>query len=500
LTRLLTIRALAALLLLLAGSASAQQRAPKQAPPPVPPPAEQPAPPPTPDYGPDIQAIRSRLDEVEKELVAEKKRADDEAAARADAEKKAADEKAAAEARAAKERRPPGHGILIAPGVVLSSYIQAQYESHQDSEDAVAQNGAPLNQDRFLVRRGRVKLTGDWEYAGLLFELNGGNTRGLYNVNVQHAEASLHYREDPSAPPLVELALGVIDQPFGFDLTRSSRERYFVERAFGVRSLFQGPPDVGGRVAGNWRFFRWTLALMNGEPLNEAGGFPGLDPTGNKDVFLRVGFAGKVGDTLRLSGDVSALKGSGFHAGATASKARLEWKDSNENGVIDPGETTPVSAVTATQSLHFDRWASGADVQLAWKNPLGDLRVAAEIILAENLDRNLFPADPIVDARNTREFAWYVEAVQEIGDHFFAGIRYDVYDPDSDVLDTRGGKVFKDDQTIRTVSPIAGLMIIDRARLLAEYDFISDHLARNSAGVPADLPNDIFTLRLQVQM
>src|SRR5690606_8424014 len=76
-------------LALLASPASAQKaRAP--APPPEAETAQpqEPPPPPPPDYGPDISAIRARLDQLEKELAAEKQRADAEAAARAEAEKK----------------------------------------------------------------------------------------------------------------------------------------------------------------------------------------------------------------------------------------------------------------------------------------------------------------------------------------------------------------------------------------------------------------------------
>ncbi len=80
------------------------------------------------------------------------------------------------------------------------------------------------------------------------------------------------------------------------------------------------------------------------------------------------------------------------------------------------------------------------------------------------------------------------------------GIRYDLYNPNSDSTDSRGGKFLPSSQTIRTVSPLVGLTLPDRARLVFQYDHISDLLARDSKGVPTDFKNDQWTLRLQVML
>jgi hypothetical protein len=34
--------------------------------------------------------------------------------------------------------------------------------------------------------------------------------------------------------------------------------------------------------------------------------------------------------------------------------------------------------------------------------------------------------------------------------------------------------------------------------LVAEYDWVEDHEGRNSSGMPADLKNNVFTLRAEV--
>jgi len=110
-------------------------------------------------------------------------------------------------ASAAAEEKDPRSGLLadagypLTPGVtadpfkneiVVSGYLQAQYESHQDSEDQQPQGGTQLNQNRFLLRRGRIRVTKDWDYAQIVVEVDGNTVRGPA-MKLQKAEASLLY-------------------------------------------------------------------------------------------------------------------------------------------------------------------------------------------------------------------------------------------------------------------------------------------------------------------
>lgn len=385
-------------------------------------------------------------------------------------------------------------------GLGVSGYVQGQYESHEDSRDQMGTGSNLLNRDRFLLRRARLKVAGDWKWAGALLELNGSTTGGGFGVSVRRAEASLRYRPDDGGAPLVEGAIGVMDQPFGFELLQSSRERLFMERSLVVRSLFPSPADVGARVGGTLDWFHWALAVMNGEPQGEKIGFPGGDPNGAKDLFLRVGAHTRPTPSLRISGDVSVLQGKGFHQGSPGTKERLEWRDLNEDGIAQAYEYTPIPATAATPSANFDRWAVGADVQIALDTSLGTTALYGEMIYGENLDRLHNANDPVVTGLDAREFGWYVAVTQDIGSFVKAGFRYDVYEPDSNTFDKRQGQLLPASSKIETFSPVVALELPDTARLSLQYDIVRDHLARASSGVPADLANDVLTLRLQVQM
>lgn len=385
--------------------------------------------------------------------------------------------------------------VSLPAGLSISGYLQTQYESHADSEDQLDPQGGTLNRDFFRVPRARLRVLGDWGIAGAHLELNGGTGPRGHFLDLYRAEGILRYRTEPDAAPIVEGRLGLMKIPFGYELVQSSSRRPFMERSLVVRSLFPNTTDSGALVGGTFGAFHWQFAAMNGtQP-----GFLGEDPNARKDLLVRVGFDTRASSLLRFSGDVSVLQGKGFHPGSPATKPRLEWRDLNEDGVVQPFETAGVPGRAAIPSASFHRWAVGADAQIEITTPIGATRLLGEIILAQNLDRHLFQNDPEVTGLDARQFGFYAGIVQELGDHVFAGFRYDSYDPDANVFDNRGGKLLPRDMRIQSYSPVLGLVLPERAQLSFQYDFVQDGLARDETGIPTDRANDSWTLRLQVE-
>ncbi len=386
------------------------------------------------------------------------------------------------------------------PIVEINGYAQLQYESHADSEDQLRQGGSLLNQNRFSVRRIRLELSRRYDFTGYLVELDGNTTSGP-SFGLHRAEGSVFYSTKQGQPALIELTGGLLKLPFGYETPESSRSRWFMERTTASKAFFPTEVDVGVRLHGAWRFLRYGVALTNGEPKGtKASNFQLQDPNKAKDVTLRVGADAPVGDSLRLSGGVSYLAGKGFHAGDDATKSRVVWSDSNENGVIDSGELNGVAGTAAVPAENFRRWAVGADFQTRLRTSLGWSTVFVEAVAAVNLDRGLYIANPTKSTPDAREFGWHLGFTQEVTKYAVVGFRYDSYNPDSDLLDSRGGQFLPSNQTISTYSPLIGLALPDRARLVFQYDFIRDNLARDKTGVPTDLSNDQWTLRLQVNL
>lgn len=386
------------------------------------------------------------------------------------------------------------------PGVSVSGYAQLQYESHQDSEDQLRQGGTLLNQDRFLARRVRLEFSRRYSFTGYLVEIDGNTTNGP-SFGLHRAEGSLFHQgiATKGQPALVELTAGILKLPFGYETPESSRHRWFMERTLTSRALFPNEVDVGVRLHGGWRFLRYGVALTNGEPKGtKATSFQLQDPNHAKDITLRVGAEVRPHEKLQVAGGVSYLAGRGFSAGQDATKSRITWTDSNQNGQVDQGEIVGIPGTAAVEAQNFRRWAVGGDLQVRLRSFLGWTSVFGEAIAAVNLDRGLYIADPIGSSRDSREFGWHIGVSQEITQYSIVGFRLDAYDPDSDLLDNRGGQFLPANQTISTYSPLVGLALPDRARLVFQYDVVRDHLARDKTGVPTDLANNQWTLRLQV--
>ena len=125
-------------------------------------------------------------------------------------------------------------------------------------------------------------------------------------------------------------------------------------------------------------------------------------------------------------------------------------------------------------------------------------------MIANNMDRGLFIADPILTHFDNREVGFSLGLTQEIFGYGVVGFRFDSYDPSSgDQQGLQGGALLPLSQTVRTYSPLLGVALPEklglpaRARLLFEYDVIRDELGRDPRGVPTDLANDTWTMRLQ---
>ena len=203
----------------------------------------------------------------------------------------------------------------------------------------------------------------------------------------------------------------------------------------------------------------------------------------------------------RNVGGVSGVTGRGFHAGTSVTKSSVTWRDANDNGVVDPNELIGVAAQAETPSKSFARFAVGGDLQLYVKTPLGETMLYGEIVTAKNLDRGFFVADPVAPPGvDLREFGWYVGILQPITEYGIVGFRAEYYDPNADSSEQRAAKILPLKNSVRTYSPLVGLQLPKRARLLFQYDIIRDHLARDAQGVPTDLRNDAWTLRLQVHL
>lgn len=385
----------------------------------------------------------------------------------------------------------------------FSGYVQLDWVVHdQASHDEIDfSNRAPLNRDRFLLRRGHVRLDADRGPLSAVVEVDA-NTNAGAQLRPVDVEAGLHWpwgsgsEEPEDGRPALAFDVGLMKIPFGVEVPESDAVRPFLERSTAMRALFPGEFDLGARLVGRYRGLELSVALMNGHPIGDAV-FPALAPASAKEIVGRLSSRAEIAAKVGLEIGVSADGGRGFHEGTPTTKDQLVWRDDNGDGIVQATEIDVVAGSSATPSRTFDRFAIGADARLsATLVPLGELTIRGEIVRSKNLDRGLEVADPIGAGYDLREFGWSAGVTQEITRWGMIGVRYDRYDPDADAHEQRAIRVVPADRSHATLALMA-MLRYQNGRLVVEYDRNHDALGRTASGVPTSLASDAVILRGQ---
>lgn len=365
-------------------------------------------------------------------------------------------------------------------------------EASLDELDPVSR--APLNEERLLIRRGRLRAEAQRDALSLALELDG-NTAAGPAMRLVGAHAAWSFARG-GASPLFVMTAGLVKIPFGADVPASEREKPFLEPPAMSRALFPGNYDAGVVVSGRYGLARWSFAAMNGAPVGDAQ-WRGRDPAGSYDFIGRIG--GEIGDRrFRVEAGVSALTGSGLHPGTPPTKDAIQWVDDNQNGRVDATEIQIVPGGPGSPSETFSRDALGADLAVHWcLCVLGTGTASFEAVIATNLDRAIVFADPIAVSRDVRELGISIGAVQNLGEQVQIGARYDRYDADRDARDRQGVDLVNVHKIFSTLSVMASARWHD-ARITAQYDHERNPFGRGDNGAPITRAADRVTLRAQV--
>jgi hypothetical protein len=380
--------------------------------------------------------------------------------------------------------------------LTTSGFLQADaVVKDQSSQDQLSPAGAaPLNTQRFLIRRAHLSVEAHHRALGAVIEIEGSTVSGMA-LGLARTELVTGWAGPARS---FELGLGLVRIPFGLEVQQWYPDRFFLERSNVSRALFPGILDLGARAQGSWRFFRAQAAVMNGNPVGDAS-FAARDPNAAKDIVGRLGVDATVAGKLHVSVGVSSLKGTGFHQGAPATKDVLFWRDQNEDGIVQLSEIQVIPGRAATASQNFSRFAVGADGRIDTNMPrLGRFVLFGEVVWASNLDRALQPADPIASGRDLREFGWVVGVTQELTSRAALGIRYDFYNPDLDGFRQTPTAIAPKDMTFRTWTFALSWGGLGRNRLVLEYQHNHNALALAADGSPTTLAADTLTLRGQM--
>lgn len=363
--------------------------------------------------------------------------------------------------------------------------------SQQALDELDPSTGAPINDERFLIRRGRLRADGKKGNLFGLVELDGNTIEGP-TARILQAQVGWKHGD------LVKVRAGMFRIPFGAEVPMQERIKWFLEPPTVSRALFPGNYDGGLMASGALGFAHWAIAMTNGAPVADAQ-WRGVDPTRSFDFVGRVGIDVAGPYRSRVVAGVSALAGTGLHRGTPPTKDSFQWIDENQDGLVQPLELNLVPGVTGTPSETFARDALGADVMVHWcLCVLGPGLAFAEVALATNLDRAIVFADPVAQGRrDLRELGFAIGVVQDVTPYAQVGVRYDWYDGDRDAQQRAGVDIVTVDQVFSTLS----VMATGRwsgARVMVQYDRNRNPYGRGDDGLPTTRNDDRVTLRAQV--
>lgn len=371
----------------------------------------------------------------------------------------------------------------VAKRLKLSGYVQAQYQKADTagmSSVAGGNFGAGID-NRFAVRRGRIKLAYTYENALAVMQVDITEK----GVGIKDAYLSL------TEPWLNALTLtgGVFDRPFGYEISYSSSTRETPERSRMFQTLFPGERDLGVKLtlqapkSSNWNFLKLEVGLLNGNGIN-------VETDSYKDVVARLS-AGKVSGNERLKWGLGASYYKGGFAATTTTMYTLQ----SDNGML------AFMPKTVNAFYKMKREYVGFEGQMGYDWTLGITQLRAEYLMG------IQPTGAYSRSFN----GYYVYLIQNLMQTpFQAVVRYDVYDPNTKVsghqigaIPTTGVATGPADIAYSTLGVGVNYRFNSNVKIMAYYDWVRNETTSNLRNpstltdLSADRKDNVFTLRVQ---
>jgi hypothetical protein len=364
----------------------------------------------------------------------------------------------------------------------------------------------PANvKNHFAVRRGRVKVNYDNGLTQFVIQVDAIQT----GLSVKDAYLTV------TEPWLKSFGfqMGIFDRPFGYEISYSSSMREAPERSRLFQTLFPGERELGAKV-----FFAPQLG-----PLSmlraDVGVFNGSGPTANefdnyKDLIGRVALQIPIGsEGMELDLGVSG------YLGAVRNNTRYLYA-AGTMGNGDKGFVVDSNAANLGDGLA--RRYAGLDAQLYVDVPaLGGAVLRGEYVFGKqpglsgspSTSQTVSPSAQITGAIYNRNFAgWYATYIQNLGTRDQVVVRYDVYDPNTDVTASNFVSSNTSGAAGLTASDIRfstlGLGLVhhwdENVKFVLYYEIVRSDELTNITSTPAsllayasDVRDNVLTFRVQ---
>ncbi len=377
--------------------------------------------------------------------------------------------------------------------IKISGYLQPQYQlADQNGISSFAGGNFPANaKSRFAVRRGRVKVNYDNTLTQYVLQIDVTQS----GVGIKDAYVSL--RE----PWLNSFSLtgGVFDRPFGFEISYSSSSRETPERTRLFQTLFPGERELGAKIEFNQE--DGPLSFLN----LKAGLFNGTGPTAaendnNKDFIGRVGVSLPF-EEINLAVDA----GASAYIGKVRSVTRYVYEYNGSSAM-------KVDSSSVNIGGSFKRTYIGGDVQLYYDLPfLGGFSLRGEYIQGTqpgtSSSNSFYNSTDSKAGLFSRKFnGYYINYIQNVGDVNQLVVKYDVFDPNTDVegdqIGVKSSNLAAADIKYNTLG-IGWIHHWDsNVKLILYYDIVKNEKVNAAstgslASFKDDIKDNVLTFRIQ---
>jgi hypothetical protein len=373
--------------------------------------------------------------------------------------------------------------------IKITGYFQTQFQ-HAQSQGISSFSGgdfAENSDNRFIIRRGRIKIDRVDKYSSIVFQIDATQDR----INLMDGFIQL---QEPNYKQL-RLTAGLFNRPFGYSIVYSSGYRDFPERARVFQTLMPRERDIGAMLS--WQplpFINGDLAAVNGS------GLYARDYDSQKDIIGNLSFKF---DSLANKKLQLGLGGS-FYKGSVRN---------NTDSYYTPNASGFDKNTAATfEGKNLKRNYFGGNVQLQYQHPFGIATLKAEYVkgtqpgvaasssVKGTLASQSFTTQPATDLY-LRDFTgcyiWFTQQI--LKSKFNVLLAYDFYDPNSKISESEIGllnNTTAGDIKFNTLGYGLTYMFNTRVKFTAYNEHVSNDPTQLE-DYTADIKDDVLTLRLQ---
>jgi hypothetical protein len=398
----------------------------------------------------------------------------------------------------------------------ITGYMQAQWQLTDTLGAATGFSGGAFpkySDNRFAVRRGRIKFTYENEFSTYVLQLDGTEKGvAIKDAYIAVREPWVQY---------VTFTAGVFDRPFGYEINYSSSARETPERSRIFQTLFPGERDLGAKITLQPRkgtrfdFIKLDAGLFAGNGINS-------EFDSKKDFIGHLAIAkSNREENFKFGLGVSYYNG-GVFQGTNVVYSMKTLAEGTNGFVADSSKSNKYNFA--------DRTYMGVDAQFNLLSPLGITTLRGEYLWGTqpgssdkqlDADGKELPVTgnvslatgtaPLVDTY-IRDFSGgYVYLIQSIGQSKFqVVVKYDWMDPNTKVSGTEIAKKAGSASTYMTKADIAyqtigfglNFRLNSQVKLTAYNEIVTNEKTGISGtnsinNYTKDLKDNVFTLRMQ---